>query len=242
MSSLVYASPHRRLIVRSFGLAVGSALLLSACAKEKEESEEREGQEEEEVSATEDLMREHGVLRRLLVVYRESAIQLRTSAAGFNAGALAEASDLFRTFGEDYHEKELEEQHVFPAVRKLQGEAASLVDTLQAQHDRGREINAWIKSKCASGSIADAEPVARALESFARMYEAHAAYEDTIVFQAWKSSMSPDQLHETGEQFEEIEHRQFSGDGFDMALAQVAAIEQKLKLHSLGAFTAAAPA
>jgi hemerythrin-like domain-containing protein len=157
---------------------------------------------------------------------------------------LGDAAGLVRSFIEDYHEARLEEQHVFPAVRKIGGEAAALVDTLLAQHKRGREITDFVRSKCASGKIAtgDAEPVARALESFSRMYDAHAAYEDTIVFQAWKQSMSAHQLGETGERFEEIEHETFKGDGFDIAIERIAGIEQRLGLHDLVRFTAPAPA
>jgi hemerythrin-like domain-containing protein len=217
----------------SLGVAAGAALLLPGCSRG----------EEQEVSATEDLMREHGVLRRLLVVYRETAPVLRASAASLDAAVLAQAADLFKTFGEDYHERQLEEQHVFPAVRAAGGQAAALIDTLLAQHKRSREITAFIKAKCAAGRVAagDGEPLARALESFARMYEAHTSYEDTIVFQAWKQTMSPAQLHETGERFEDIERAQFHGDGFDMALDQVRHIEQRLGLHDLGRYTAPAP-
>ena len=38
----------------------------------------KEEKGEEEVSATEDLMREHGVLRRTLIAYGETAVILRT--------------------------------------------------------------------------------------------------------------------------------------------------------------------
>ena len=215
------------------GLATGATLVLSGCAK---------GGSGEDVSATEDLMREHGVLRRILVVYRETATALRATPASLDAAALGQAAGLFKTFGEDYHEKKLEEQHIFPAVEKAGGEAGGLVQTLLAQHDRGREITAFISSRCAGGKIgaADAEPLARALESFARMYEAHTAWEDTIVFQAWKKTMSKTQLDEAGDQFEEIERAQFKGDGFDLAVNQIAKIEQRLGLHDLGRFTAPA--
>jgi hemerythrin-like domain-containing protein len=213
----------------------GAALLLPGCAKPEDG---------EEVSATEDLMREHGVLRRILIVYRETAAALRRTPADIDAGALGEAAELFRVFGEDYHERKLEEQHVFPAVRRLDGEAGGLVDTLLAQHDRGRQLTAFIHGKTASGKVgtADAEPLASALEAFARMYEAHTALEDTIVFQAWRKSMSDRALHETGEAFETIEREQFKGDGFDLAAARITAIEQRLGLHDLARFTAAPPA
>src|SRR6185312_13671292 len=180
---------RRAAFAAAAGMAAGAALVLPGCAK---------SDDAEDVSATEDLMREHGVLRRILVVYRAAAPMLRAGAAGFDAGALAEAASLFQTFGEDYHERKLEEQHIFPAVQKAGGEAGALVATLLAQHDRGREITAFVRAKCAAGKLAtgDAEPLARALEGFARMYEAHTAYEDTIVFQAWRKSLSAAQLKE----------------------------------------------
>ena len=189
-------------------------------------------------------MREHGVLRRILVLYRETAHGLRAGANGLDAGALAQAADLFRRFGEDYHETQLEEGHVFPAVQKAGGPAAELVGVLKAQHARGREINGFVTAKCAKGRIGagDAEPLARALESFARMYEAHAAVEDTIVFQAWRSKMSKRELEETGERFEKLERDRFHGDGFDMAADEVATLERRLGFSGLDRYTAPPPA
>jgi hemerythrin superfamily protein len=111
------------------------------------------------------------------------------------------------------------------------GAAASLVDTLRQQHQRGREINRWLIDLCKGGTIADArrQDVAMAMDGFARMYEAHAAKEDTIVFQAWRKSLSKHQLEEASELFEEIEKAQFDGAG----------IEQRLGIADLARFTAA---
>jgi len=215
------------------GAAAASLALLASCGG---------GEAGEDVSATEDLMREHGVLRRVLIVYRELAPRLRAGTA-FDAGALADAANLFRTFGEDYHERKLEEQRVFPAVRKAGGPAAQLVDTLVQQHDRGREINRYLIEKSRSGAVAgsDREAVAHALDSFARMYEKHTAIEDTVIFQAWKKSMPAHDLRETSEEFEQIEREQFRGDGFELGVSQIAAIEQRLGLGGLAGFTAPSP-
>ena len=220
------------------GLAVGATLILPGCAR----TGQADKAGEEDVSATEDLMREHGILRRILVVYRETAVRLRAGPVGLDAGALGEAAALFKTFGEDYHERKLEEQHIFPAVQKAGGAAAGLVGALLAQHDRGREITAFVTARCAGGKVgaADAEPLARALEGFARMYEAHTAFEDTIVFQAWRKTLSKTQLDEAGDQFEAIEKAQFKGDGFDMAADQIGRIEQRLGLGDLARYTAPA--
>jgi len=204
---------------RNFLVFAGAGVALAACHEE----------EGEDVGAIEDLMREHGVIRRILVVYRESALRLRTDAASVSPDALSRAARLMQDFGENYHERMLEEARLFPVVKKAGGPAASLIDPLIAQHNRGREITNYVLSVTkAAIAAAAAEPLARALEGFARMYEEHAAQEDTVVFQAFKKSLSKKQLAELGEEFEEIEHKTFGKDGFDDANQKIAAIEQAL--------------
>jgi hemerythrin superfamily protein len=66
------------------------------------------------------------------------------------------------------------------------------------------------------------------------MYEAHASFEDTIVFPAWKKTMSEKQLHEMGELFEDIEHKTFGKDGFDDAVDRISAIEKTLGIELAG--------
>jgi hemerythrin-like domain-containing protein len=212
----------------------GTALLpLSGCGKKGEEKD---------VGAVEDLMREHGVLRRALLVYQESARKIRTNAATVDADALHRAAKLFQTFGEDYHERKLEEAYIFPRVKSAGGPAAHYVDTLLAQHQRGREITQYILAQTASGKLAsNAEAFAGALDAFVLMYENHAAREDTIVFPAWKAALSEHELNELGDKFEDIERQQFGGDGFDKAVAEIGAIESALGYSDLSQFTAPSP-
>ncbi|MEO9185497.1 MAG: hemerythrin domain-containing protein, partial [Kofleriaceae bacterium] len=211
---------------RRFVLATGSAVLLAACR-----DKDKDKDSDEDVGAVEDLMREHGVIRRVLVVYRESAARLRTDAASVPPDALQKAARLFRSFGEDYHERLLEEAHIFPAVKSAGGAAAAEIATLLAQHQRGRELTDFMLSVTARPiGAASAEPLARALEGLARMYEEHAAREDTIVFPAWKKALSKKAIKELGEQFEDIEKKTFGKDRFDDAVEQVTAVERAIGL------------
>jgi hemerythrin-like domain-containing protein len=196
-----------------------------------------------EVTATEDLMREHGVLRRALLIYSESIPKIRSNAASLDAGALYRAGILFRDFGENYHEKLLEEEHIFPVVRKGAGEAPKLIDILLTQHARGREITSYLLAVTKNGRIAtaNAEPLARSLEAFVLMYRNHAAREDTVVFPAWKTHFTNKQLDELSDQFEEIEHKMFGKDGFDDAVEKISAIEATLGFADLRQFTAPPP-
>lgn len=231
--------PSRRAAFATIGLVTAAAALpLDACAR----SDGRKAEAADiDVSATEDLMREHGVLRRLLVVYRESAAMIQAGGKDFDLGALGAAADLFRTFGEGYHEKKLEEAHIFPMVKKAGGRASGLIDTLIAQHARGREINDYITAKAKTGAIGDPQAMAAALVGFARMYEIHAALEDTVVFQAWRASLNPRELDAWADKFEDIERETFKGDGFDLALEQVSTIEQRLGISDLARYTAPPP-
>jgi hemerythrin-like domain-containing protein len=235
--------PRRRLLTTA-GLA-GAGLLMRwggpghALAAEPGK---KPGQEKE-VGAVEDLMREHGVLRRALLVYIETVPRLRAAQGSLSLGPIVRTAKLFRSFGEDYHERKLEEAYIFPVVKRAGGAAAAYVDVLKAQHDRGREVTDYILMMAGKGSIGagDAEPLARAFETFVLMYQNHTAREDTIVFPAWKDALSEQELDEMGDKFEDIERRTFGKDGFDDAVKQIGEIEQALGLGDIAQFTAPPP-
>ena len=245
----------RRQLITGISLA-GAGVLLNACransgpsgsaTNENTRNEGPKAGEEEtvEVTAIEDLMREHGILRRALLVYQESASRLRQDEASVSPDVLEKVANLFRVFGEDYHERKLEEVFIFPTVKKSPGVAAGYVDVLSEQHTRGREITDYVLSVTKAERIASnsVEPLAKTLESFVRMYQHHAAIEDTVIFPAWKSATGQAELDELGEKFEEIEHEQFGADGFEAALKRMEDIESSLGLSNLGMFTAPSPA
>ena len=61
----------------------------------------------QEVSAIEDLMREHGVVARILLIYEAIA----DSTKPFDSAVLKEAAQIMQSFIESYHEKLEEELH-----------------------------------------------------------------------------------------------------------------------------------
>jgi hemerythrin-like domain-containing protein len=167
-------------------------------------------------------------------------VKLRAGAK-IDPKPIRQAAQLFRDFGENYHERMLEQAYVFPSLRKAESPTAPLVSVLVAQHDRGRDITDYIRTVAHKNAIGDPEALARAFDTFTVMYENHAAREDTIIFPAWREALSEKQLREMGETFEDIEHRQFGKDGFDNALKQVAAVEEALGSADLAQFTAPPP-
>jgi len=230
---------------------VGTAALLVGCrnpgnsggATNKENKSEQADEAAAEISAPEDLMREHGILRRVLIVYRESAVKLRQDPNSVPLDVLEKAAQLFRAFGQDYHEKKLEEAFVFPSIKKSGNVTSVYADVLTAQHARGREITDFFLAVTAADKIpaTKVEAFITALESFARMYEHHAAIEDTIIFPAWKEAIGSQELDDMSAKFEELEEEMFGEDGFEAALRRIAEIEESLGLANLGMFTAPAP-
>jgi len=241
----------RREIVTS--AAIGAAALLAnalpfsaraAARKKPEANTKARGAKNaaEEVSANDDLMREHGVLRRALLVYALTSPRLRRDPGSVSPGALHRTAVLFRRFGEDYHERRLEEPFIFPAVKKLNPELAKYVEILLAQHQRGREITDYIISQTSGQKLAtDASALSAALDSFVLMYQEHTAREDTIIFPAWRKLLSPQAYEEMGDKFEGIEHQQFGHDGFEDAVSRIGGIEAELGLADLAQFTAPPP-
>ncbi|HEY6803318.1 MAG TPA: hemerythrin domain-containing protein [Pyrinomonadaceae bacterium] len=244
--------PSRRQLITGISL-VGAGALLVGCRNNPASSsatnngtkpdEQASDEAATEISATEDLMREHGILRRALLVYQESAARLKQDPASVPVDALEKTAQLFRAFGEDYHEKALEETYIFPALKRTQNAASVYADVLLAQHARGREITDYILSTTRGDKLPDGTvgPFITALETFVRMYDHHATIEDTIVFPAWKELVGARELDEIGVKFEEIEEKIFGDDGFEAAQKRMAEIEESLGLANLGMFTAPAP-
>ncbi len=97
---------------------------------------------EEDVAPAEDLMREHGVLNRLLLIYEE-AIRRIGARQEFAPRVLSEAAGIVRRFIEEYHEKS-EEESLFPRFEKA-GKLVDLVAVLRQQHQAGRRVTAEVE-------------------------------------------------------------------------------------------------
>src|SRR5207253_8510219 len=100
------ATSRRRLIGGLSGavLVVGASGAALAAKQPKETKPPPQPEKEKKVGAVEDLMREHGVLRRALLIYRQSAAKLRAGTA-IDPKPLRKTAQLFRDFGENYHER-----------------------------------------------------------------------------------------------------------------------------------------
>jgi hemerythrin-like domain-containing protein len=230
------------LLAAASGAAILSPWSVANDQDDSSRNEDRGPGEEKDVGSVEDLMREHGVMRRILLVYQQSAAKLR-GGGGVDLPVLNRAARLFRSFGEDYHEKTLEEAFIFPTLKKSRGPAAAYPDILMAQHHRGRKITDYIIDTTGRRKlgIGHASALTQAFDGFAAMYQNHTAREDTLVFPAWKQALAERELDEMGDRFGDIAQKQFGKEGFDETVDQIASIEAALGYGDLSQFTAPLP-
>jgi len=226
--------PTRRNVLATAGLSAGCLLILGRSAHAKEEAE-RNSEEETQVSAPEDLMREHDVLHRILLIY-ERIITTQAPPAQWPVTTLTESARLVQTFIEEYHQK-LEEDYVFPAFEKA-GRLTDLTTVLRKQHDVATRLTqAILKGAGQLKEPADAERLTRDVRAYIRMYQPHSAREGSVLFAALHTVVPPKEYEEMGDRFEEIEHKKFGENGFENAVNQVAAMEKALGIYDLAQFT-----
>jgi hemerythrin-like domain-containing protein len=202
-------------------------------AKKAESARKKEEEGEEDVSTNEDLMREHGVLNRILLIYEEVNHRIAAKQE-FDPALVTKSAGLIKSFIEDYHEK-LEEDHLFPRFEQAH-QLVELTVNLRAQHAMGRRVTERIQE---SAKAKDLATLSTSIASFVRMYRPHEAREDTVLFPALHKLVSRHEYDAMGEEFEKIERKTFGGDGFDMAVDQVTEIEKKLGIYDISQFTPA---
>jgi hemerythrin-like domain-containing protein len=217
------------------GVAIAGGLILPSAlaAKDKRKNAEKD---EAEVTPPEDLMREHGVLDRLLLVY-EAGLGKFAANEDFDPAVITNAAEIVRDFIENYHEKS-EEEAVFPRFKKA-GKMVPLVDTLLTQHQAGRRVTQAILQS-APDSRKDGDNRKRlvsSIQAFIAMYRPHAAREDTDLFPLLRSLVSAHEYDAMAEDFENKEHQLFGSDGFEMMAKRVADLEQRIGISDLAQFT-----
>ena len=225
---------RRAFLLTSVGVGLAGVITSATAARGAEDKKEKP---EEEVGAVEDLMREHGVLNRVLLVYDEGLRRLRARDE-VPPEVFRRTATLVRKFVEDYHER-LEEKFIFPEFEKQQ-KLTDLVKVLRKQHDAGRAVTDVVL-RLATGDRFRKEDgrkeLAGVVRAFIRMYRPHEAREDTVLFPALHGLLSARQMRELGERFEQEEDRLFGEGGFQRTVGQVAEIERQLGIYDLDQFT-----
>ena len=193
---------------------------------------------DEGVTAPEDLMKEHGVLNRCLLIYEEGMRRIQTGRDEVAPEVFQHTAELVRHFVEEYHEQN-EEKYIFPEFDRAK-KLVDLVETLRTQHRAGRTVTVEILRLSQPDNFRDRQTrqkLVAACQSFIRMYRPHEAREDTVLFPALRTILSPKQVESLGERMEEDEKKVLGAEGFERSVDQVAAIERQLGIYELKQYT-----
>ncbi len=233
-SAIHFNENSRRNFIRRGSILIATAPVGGSLLKNHYSSDE---EEEEMISANEDLMREHGLLQRMMLIYDTAVLSVQQNR-DFNLKYLNQTASIIKNFVEDYHEK-LEEGYVFPRLEKA-GQHADLVKVLRTQHDAGRTVTSRILDLTKNEKLTETDKLQNLVDlmkSFNRMYRPHESREETILFPAFKEVLSRNEYDALGEDFEKIEHQKFGGDGFDQMVEKVENIERQIGIYELSQFT-----
>ncbi len=227
--SVDYSGNQRReFFKKSLLFGISSAVFLTGC-KEKPEGE---------VTPTEDLMREHGLLNRVLLIYDNCRFRL-INRVRFDLNVLNNSALIIRDFIENYHERQEEEFVFTPFERK--GKLADLTKILRAQHLAGRTITDQImeygKMQESVLSEEQRQKLINLLDVFNRMYRPHEAREDTVLFPSLRDVVTAKEFEDMGDKFEDHEHELFGEKGFEKMVEKVADIEKLIAIEDLLQFT-----
>lgn len=223
------AAVGRRHLLEISASAAG-VIALSACSGSPPEPgkgrPDTTPEQEVPVTAPEDLMREHGVLKRILLIYREGIrrlpmIRVLPSTERKRADHSTLHRGLPRTAGRAIRLPKLEQA----------GKLTDITSVLRTQHQRGRVLTDRVLAATTAAAAFDQparDTLAQDMAAYIRMFEPHEAREDTVVFPALRDVMSAVEFRDMAETFEDEEHRRFGEAGFQSVVDKVADIEKAL--------------
>lgn len=200
-----------------------------------DESSKKNSKDVAEETPVEDLMHEHGLLNRLLLIYEKLVTKLDTVK---NQQITYHVTVIVRKFIQDYHEK-TEENYVFPLLLKNK-KYVELTNELIKQHNVGRILTTKIMQLSNTKvllSEADKNKLINYINLFVKLYRYHESREDTIIFAEFRNQLSKKEYETYGEKFEEEEHEKFGDNGYQNFLNIVIMVEKWLGIYDLSKLT-----
>jgi hemerythrin-like domain-containing protein len=208
----------RRGALLHLGTASGLVLAAPVLARET-----RKKGAEDAVSPPEDLMREHAVLDRVMLIY-ESGMRRLGQGEDIDPAVFVQSAGIVRDFIHDHHEKS-EEELIFPRF-KTAGRMVELVNVLVTQHAAGRKLTERILA--AAPRARSREPrdaMGRDIQAFIAMYRPHEAREETDLFPTLRHLVTTDEYEAIADDMEKRERQAFGADGFEKMAKKVAEVE-----------------
>ena len=220
---------------RRWLIGTTSALLLATPALAQQTTPTKTKAAEGGIPATERLMRDSGILLRLLAIYETGGRRLG-SGEDIEPTVFTQTAETMRDFVHGYHEKQEEEQ-VFPRFKKA-GRMVDVIDVLQAQQAAGQKLTAHILELAPkSGTKNERQAMIDAMQASVVLYRPHVARELTDVWPTLRALLTPNEFDELSAALEKDEAEKLSKDGFDKVAKNVEALEKRLGINDLSLFT-----
>lgn len=234
---------RRTLLLTAAGAGLGSMALMASQAwggPAKKAGRKKQAAdaapEEEPNSPPEDLMLDHAVAERLLLIYQEGTRRMRAKES-VDARVFHETAELVRKVVEDYHQKR-EEAHILGQFGE-HAELAALAKTLREQHGIARKLTDKILEASTAERFAGGDGrrvVGLSCEAYVRMYRPHMAMESTELFQTLYEVVPEKKLDNIAAQFQKLEQQTFDEGGLDKVLADVERLEKELHIDTLESY------
>jgi hemerythrin-like domain-containing protein len=188
-------------------------------------------------TAVELLSRDHGVLTRVLLVLQEATGAL-DARMDLPPELFREAVQILRKFLFGHHQK-VEEQHVYPLFESS-GKLGNLIPVLRQQHSACGSLLEIVAGLADGPSVKDLEKrrtLQVAVHELTRMYRAHAAREDTVLFPALFDILDAGRLKALNGAVNAAQRETLGEKGYGEVLQWVSQLESALGLSDLSAFT-----
>ena len=226
----IILSARRRWLIGTAG-----AMLLAAPALAQQTAPTKTKATEGGITATERLMRDSGLLLRLLAIYEAGGRRLG-GGEDIEPIIFTQAAETMRDFVHDYHEKQ-EETQVFPRFKKA-GRMVELIDVMQAQHASGQRLTARILELAPkSATKNERQAMIEAMQAASVLYRPHVARELTDVWPTLRTLLTPNEFDELSATLEKDETEKLGKDGFDKVAKKVEALEKRIGINDLSQFT-----
>jgi hemerythrin-like domain-containing protein len=226
---------ERTMISIGPGSIAGLILQVGSHQPLKEKGEELE---EKESSPMEDLMKEHGIIERIMLIYQRM-IEKAITGQEVDVSVISRASKMVNEYVSKHHEHD-EEKYVFPKFREA-SYIVDLVDTLEHQHNVSRELNLQVMELSSKGSEITQDEAVRLLDlcgMFINMYLPHISRENTILFPTFFDIVSSEYIQDIKKKMEDEEEKVLGETGFRGFVGHVAELEKEVGCHELSQYTA----
>jgi len=221
---------------RRWLIAATGALLLAtpALAQHRRQATPKTKATEGGIAATERLMRDSGVLLRILSIYEACARRLG-GGEDIEPAIFTQAAETMRDFVHGYHEKQ-EDEKIFPRFRQA-GRMVQLVDVMMAQHALGQKLTATILELAPkSATKAERQSMIEAMQASIVLYRPHVARELTDVLPTLRTLVTPNEFEELSEALDKDESEKLGKEGFDKTAKKVEALEKRIGINDLSVF------